>query len=375
MSNFAIPSFTLGQLAQITSGEISGDPNLSLSGVSPDPLKANETQLCLVFSPRFLKLLNEGQLKAGAYLVPTDAKISIDVPRVAVKRPKLIIKQLLEVFGPKRFSFPVGVHPSAVLEESVTLGKNVKIGPQVYVGPNSSIGDNTEIAAGVTIGQGVKVGSNCLLRARVVIEDSCKIGNRVIIHPGAVIGADGFSYVTEDTSNLEKIQAGAKPTELEPKPQPQLKVPSCGWVEIADDVEIGANTCVDRGTIGPTIVGRGTKIDNLVQIAHNCKIGEDCLLIGQSGLAGSVVVGDRVVIAGHSGCKDNTEIGHDVVIAAASHTHKDVEPFNIMGGDPAVTAKEYIHREKSLRRAMREVPKLREELEALKKQQLNVSQP
>jgi UDP-3-O-[3-hydroxymyristoyl] glucosamine N-acyltransferase len=367
MSNFQIPSFTLGQLAQITSGDLVGDPSLSLAGVSSDPLKASSNQLCLVFTPKFIKLLNEGKLNAAAYLVPTDSKITVDVPRVAVKRPKLIIKQLLEVFGPKRFSFPAGVHPSAVVDESVILGKNVKIGPHVFIGPKSEIGDNTEIQAGVVIGQSVNIGSSCLLRARVVIEDSCKIGNRVIIHPGTVIGADGFSYITEEISNLEKIQAGTKTEELEVKTQPQLKVPSAGWVEIADDVEIGANSCIDRGTIGPTSIGRGTKIDNLVQIAHNCKIGEDCLLIGQSGLAGSVTLGDRVVVAGHSGCKDNTEIGHDVVIAASSHTHKDVEPFNIMGGNPALTAKEYIQREKGIRRAMREAPKLREELEALKK--------
>jgi UDP-3-O-[3-hydroxymyristoyl] glucosamine N-acyltransferase len=365
--SFQIPNFTLGQLAQITNGELSGDANLTLQGISPDPLKATPDQLCLVFGSKFIKLLHEGKLNAGAYLVPSDAKITANVPRVAVKRPKLIIKQLLEVFGPKRFSFPIGVHPSAVIDPTASLGKNVKIGPLVYVGPGAQIGDNTELQTGATLGANVKVGSGCLIKSRVVVEDACIIGNRVILHPGAVIGADGFSYVTEDVSNLEKIQAGAKPNDLEPKPQLQLKVPSAGWVEIADDVEIGANTCIDRGTIGATIIGRGTKIDNLVQVAHNCKIGEDCLLIGQSGMAGSVTMGDRVVIAGHSGCKDNTEIGHDSIIAAASHTHKDVEPFSIMGGDPAVTAKEYIGREKSLRRALREVPKLRQELNELKK--------
>lgn len=367
MSYFAIPSFTLGQLAQITGGELIGDANLTLSGVSPDPLKANSTELCLVFSNKFIKLLNEGKLKAAAYLVPIDSKILIDSPRVAVKRPKLIIKQLLEVFGPKRFSFPVGIHPSAIIDESAILGKNLKIGPQVYIGPQSEIQDNTEIQAGAVIGQKVKVGSNCLIRSRAIIEDNSKIGNRVIIHPGAVIGADGFSYITEEESNLEKIQAGAKPEELEIKKQIQLKIPACGWVEIADDVEIGANTCIDRGTIGPTQIGRGSKIDNLVQIAHNCKIGEDCLIVGQSGLAGSVILGDRVVIAGHAGCKDNIEIGHDTVIVAASHAHKNAVPFSVLGGDPAIDAREYLQREKNLRRVIREVPKIKEEIEKLKK--------
>lgn len=367
MSGFQIPSFSLGQLAQITGGELHGDPALQLSGVNPDPLKAKAGELCFVFNNKFIKLLNEGELKASAYLVPSDSNITIEAPRVAVKRPKLIIKQLLEVFAPKRFSFAVGIHPSAVIDESATLGKNVRIGPFVFIGPKSVIGDNTEIQSGVHIGQGVSIGSSCTIKPRVVIEDSTKVGNRVIIHPGTVVGADGFSYVTEEQSNLEKIQAGAKPEELEIKKQPQLKVPSAGWVEIGDDVEIGANTCIDRGTIGPTIIGNGTKIDNQVQVAHNCKIGEDCLMIGQAGLAGSVTLGDRVVIAGHSGCKDNIEIGHDTVIVAASHAHKDSAPFQILGGDPAIPAREYIQKEKSLRRALREVPKLREEVDALKK--------
>ena len=367
MSYFPIPSFTLGQLAQITGGELIGSADLALSGVSPDPLKASSSELCLVFSNKFIKLLNEGKLKAAAYLVPSNVQISADVPRVAVKRPKLIIKQLLDVFGSKRFSFPVGIHPSAIIDETAVLGKNLKIGPHVYIGPESEIQDNTEIQAGATIGKKVKIGLACLIRSRAVIEDDCKIGNRVIIHPGAVIGSDGFSYITEEESNLEKIQAGAKPEDLEIKKQIQLKVPSCGWVEIADDVEIGANACIDRGTIGATIIGRGSKIDNLAQIAHNCKIGEDCLIIGQSGLAGSVVLGDRVVIAGHAGCKDNIEIGHDTVIVAASHAHKDAPPFSILGGDPAIDAREYMKKEKNLRRTIREVPKLREEIEKLKK--------
>ena len=367
MSDLSIPSFTLGQLAQVVSGELTGDATISLKGFSPDPLKANAEQLCFVFSPKYLKLLNEGVLKAGAYLVPTDSKVTVDVPRVAVQRPKLVIKQLLELFGPKRYSFPLGIHSSAVIDESAEIGNNVKIGPGVFVGPKSIIGDNTEIQAGTIILKGVKIGSGCLIKARVVIEDGTKIGNRVIIHPGTVIGVDGFSYVTEEVSNLEKVRAGAKPEELNLKSLPQLKVPSAGWVEIADDVEIGANTCVDRGTIGPTTIGRGTKIDNLVQIAHNCKIGEDCIMVGQSALAGSVTLGDRVVIAGHAGCKDNIEIGHDTILAASSHAHKNSPPLQILGGDPALTAKEYIQREKSIRRATRETPKLREELDELKK--------
>ncbi|HEY9885730.1 MAG TPA: UDP-3-O-(3-hydroxymyristoyl)glucosamine N-acyltransferase, partial [Vampirovibrionales bacterium] len=367
MEEAQIPQFTLGQLKQITSGKIFGDENLTLKGFSSDPLKATKEQLCFAFTPKYIKLLNEGKLNAGAYLVPEDSKVEVEVPRVAVKRPKLTIKLLLDLFAPKRFSFNPSVHPSVVKHENVQLGKNVKIGPNVFLGPNCKIGDNTEIQAGVVIGRNVEIEQGCLLKANVVIEDYCKIGKRVIIHPNTVIGADGFSYVTEDISNLEKARAGAKPEELSTGRQIQHKVPSAGIVIIEEDVEIGANTCIDRGTMGPTIIKKGTKIDNLVQIAHNCTIGEDCLLVGQCGIAGSVTLGDRVVVAGHAGCKDNTEIGHDTIIAGASHTHKDAPPYSIMGGDPAIPATEWIKKEKALRKAMREAPKLREELNELKK--------
>lgn len=367
MQNTQIPAFKLGQLQQITGGKLSGDPEFQLEGFSSDPLKACDKELCFVFTNKYIKLLNENKLKAGAYLVPDDVQIHVDVPRVSVKRPKLVIKQLLDLFAPKRFSFPEGVDKTASVDETATIGKNVKIGPGVFVGPACVIGDNTEIQAGAILGKNVKLGSSCLIKYRVVIEDGSKLGDRVVIHPGSVIGADGFSYITEEESNLEKVRKGAKPEELGTTRQIQLKVPSAGWVEIKDDVEIGANTCVDRGTLGPTIIGKGTKLDNQVQVAHNCNIGEDCLMIGQSALAGSVVLGDRCVVAGHSGCKDGIEIGHDTIIAAASHAHKDSEPFQILGGDPAVTAKEYIQKEKSLRKAMRETPKLRQELDELKK--------
>ncbi|MDX1921343.1 MAG: UDP-3-O-(3-hydroxymyristoyl)glucosamine N-acyltransferase [Candidatus Caenarcaniphilales bacterium] len=367
MSDFNIPSFKLGQLAQVTGGELNGDPALELKGFSPDPLKATPDQLCFVFRDKYIKLLNDGELKAGAYLVPTDIKISREVPYVAVKRPKLIIKQLLEVFAPKRYSFPAEVHPLAVVDPSAKLGKNVKIGPHVFVGPNSSIGDNTELQSGVKVGKSVVIGSGCTIKYSVVIEDRTKIGNRVIIHPNTVIGADGFSYVTEEPSNLEKIQLGVDPAELKGR-QKQLKVPSAGWVEIGDDVEIGANTCVDRGTIGPTVVGRGTKVDNHVQIAHNCKIGEDCLLAGHVALAGSVVFEDGVIAGGKAVCSDNLHIGHDSVLTGAAEVTNDLPPYSLVASiQPAKPMKEYLSRERSIRRTIRDLPKIKAEIDQLKK--------
>ncbi|MDX1918610.1 MAG: UDP-3-O-(3-hydroxymyristoyl)glucosamine N-acyltransferase [Candidatus Caenarcaniphilales bacterium] len=368
MKGFEIPNFNLGKLAQITGGELVGDPRLELYGVSSNPLEADEKQLCLVFTPRFLKLLNQGELKAGAYLVPSDVKIERQVAHVKVPRPKLVIKQLLDFFGPKRFCFSEGVHPTAIIAENVKLGAGVSIAPHCYIGPGTQIGDQTQIQPGVVLGKNVQIGTKCLIRAKVVIEDETKIGDRVIIHPGAVIGADGFSYVTERPSNAELLQqhAGNKTkADLKAESNPLLKVPSIGWVEIGDDVEIGANTCIDRGTIGATVIKRGTKIDNLVQIAHNCLIGEECVIIGQAGLAGSVTLGDRVLIAGHSGCRDNIELGHDTVLVGASHAHRDAPPFSLLGSNPAIEGTEYLKREKTLRRIMREFPILKEQIEKI----------
>ncbi len=362
-----IPPFTLSDLASLLSGQIIGDPALKLTGFNGDPLKASPTELCFIFNAKFCRLLNEGALQAGAYLVPSDFEFKVDFNGIAVDRPKLVVRTLLTHFAPKRFAPPVGVHATAVIDPSAQIGEGVRVGAHVFIGPQCTIGARSEIQAGCSLGQGVRLGEACCLKYRVVIEDFCQLGDRVIVHPGAVIGADGFSYVTAEPTNVERLIAGGQSADLAIIKQAQLKVPSVGWVEIGDDVEIGANSCIDRGSFGATIIGRGTKIDNLVQVAHNCKLGEDVLLAGQCGLAGSVTLGDRVVIAGQAGCRDNTTIGDDSLVLGASHVHKDAPAFSVLGGSPAVPAQEYIKREKSLRRVLRDVPQLKERLEALEK--------
>ncbi len=368
-----IPYFLLGPLAQLIEGELTGDPSIELKGFNPSPEKANSNEICFVFSKKYIELLNTGELKAGAYIVPLDAKITVNVARIAVKNPKLVIKKLLELFAPKRYS-PEGIHPSAVIDPSAKLGEDVKIGANVFIGPESEIGDNTQIQANVSIGAKVKIGKNCILKYNCVIEDECIIGNKVIIHPGTVIGSDGFSYVTEEETIIDKLKksptsvfnAEELSKDINTKPNPYLKVISAGNVVIEDNVEIGANTCIDRGTLGATFIGENTKIDNLVQIAHNCQIGKDCLLIGQCGIAGSVKIGNRTVIAGQAGCRDNITIGSDCLLMAASHVHKDIAAFSILGGTPAVSPKEYLEKEKAPKKALREINKLKKAIEELK---------
>lgn len=368
MSGVNIPKFLLGPLAQLIDGQLVGDPKLELKGFNPSPEKANSEEICFVFTPKYLKKLNEGELNAGAYIVPADSKIEVDVTYIAVKRPKLVVKQLLDMYAPRRYSNPVGIHPTAVIDETTEIADNVKIGPQVVIGPRTKIKAGTEIQAGVTIGEDVQIGAKSLIRSRVVIEDQTIIGDRVIIHPGAVIGADGYSYITKEETIFEMMSTSqsTSPEELFDEKKhannPHLKVIAAGNVVIGDDVEIGSNTCIDRGTMGPTRVGRGTKIDNLVQIAHNCVIGEDCLIVAQVGLAGSVKLEDRVVVAGQAGCKDGITLGHDTLLLAASHASRDLPPFSGVMGSPAIPIKEFINKEKNIRRVLRDVPKIKDKL-------------
>ena len=191
-----------------------------------------------------------------------------------------------------------GVHPTAVVDAAASLGRNVSVGPHAVVGPRAVIGDNTVLHAGVFVGEATRIGSNCVLWPNVVVRERCVIGNRATIHPNTTIGADGFGYELVDGRHV--------------------KVPQIGDVVIEDDVEIGANSCVDRAKFGSTRIGQGTKIDNLVQIAHNVEIGQCSILAGQVALGGSVKVGPYCVLAGRAGVTDHAVLGSHVVIASCS---------------------------------------------------------
>ena len=191
-------------------------------------------------------------------------------------------------------------NPIAVIHPEAKIGENVSIGPNVVISRNVTIGNNTKLLANIYIGKNCTIGENCLFHPGVNIGDCSQIGNRVILQHGVSIGADGFSFVTENPDVIEQARKEGAVKEANTK-QKVYKIPSIGGVVIKDDVEIGANTCIDRGTIENTVIGAQTKIDNLVQVGHNCKVGEACMLVSQVGLAGSCKIGDRVVIAGRFG--------------------------------------------------------------------------
>ena len=341
-------SKTLQEIAQVIDGEIQEKGNnhkdLVITSLAVSPEYSTQNDLALIFDQKYLKKITDIKAKAIVLSYSVKDKIpSLETPVIWVKRPRIVLKKLVELFNTRKSN--EGIHPTAVIDPSCKIDKTSAIGANVFIGAN------------------VIIGKNCLVYPNVTILDNSKIGNNVILHPGCVIGSDGYSYVTEEESNLEKTKKGDFNFNL--GRQVQHKIQSIGDVVIEDDVEIGANTCVDRGTIGSTIIGAGTKVDNLVQIAHNCKIGKDCLIVGQVGFAGSVNVGDRVIVGGQVGFADNINVGSDVIFTARSGVHGTIPSNSVYTGMPAVPYQEHVKSEKTMRRLPWKQEKLEEQVKLL----------
>ncbi|MDD5578249.1 MAG: UDP-3-O-(3-hydroxymyristoyl)glucosamine N-acyltransferase [Methylobacter sp.] len=228
--------------------------------------------------------------------------------------PEISFIKAVELLHPER-TYNRTIAPQAVLEGNVTLGNELYIGPYAVIGENASIGDGSEILAGVYIGKNTKIGKNCRIYPYAVIYDNAVVGNNVIIHSGAIIGADGFGYKFRNNEHV--------------------KVPQVGNVIIEDNVEIGANTCIDRGALGSTIIGAGSKIDNLVQIGHNNKVGKNVIMCGQTGVSGSCNIEDYAILAGSSGIADHVTIGRGAVVMARAGVAGNVEAGAQVFGSPA----------------------------------------
>ncbi len=293
---------------------------------------------------------------------------------IVVKRPRLALARLLELFDRPPLA-PPGVHPSAVIDPTGTIGAGASIGPLCHVGPRARIGARARILAQVTIGADASVGDDALLHSGVRIGERCALGKHVIVQPNAVIGADGFSFVTPEKGSIESAKATGR---IEAQNLEIVRINSIGNVEIADEVEVGAGTMIARGTLGPTRIGRGTKIDNLVQIGHNCTIGTNCLIAGNVGISGSVKLGDRVTLAGGVGIADHVTIGDDSIVIAASGVWTSIPPREVWGGSPAQPWKDlqglYLH-VKRLPRMLRDVMALRDRVAELEKRLLAGAAP
>lgn len=350
---------SLADVARALGARLDGDGGLPIDGAA-EPSDAGPRDLALAMSPAYAAALSHGRARAAVLWEGADrAALGLD-GAVFVPRPRLAMAHLTRLLDPGPRIAP-GVHPTAVIE-GAEIGEGAAVSPFAVIGPGARLGPGARIGPHVSIGAGVVIGRDALIHAGVRIADGVAIGDRVILHPGVSLGADGFSFVTEEEHALEAVRRTmADPGER--PPQAWHRIHSLGGLVIGDDVEVGANSTIDRGTIRPTRIGRGTKIDNLVMIGHNGVIGEDCLLCAQVGVSGSVRVGDRVVMGGKVGIGDNLAIGSDAVLAGGTKVMSNVPAGRVMLGYPAVRIESQVEIYKALRR----LPRLVRDVAALRK--------
>ncbi|WGT50560.1 UDP-3-O-(3-hydroxymyristoyl)glucosamine N-acyltransferase [Thioclava nitratireducens] len=343
-------SQTIEQIAKALEARAEGDLTIEVTGAS-EPAAAGPDQIALAMSEKYAEGLQAGKARAALVWEGADWRAYGLEAAVFVTRPRLAMAGLSKAFDPGP-SIASGVHPSCVIDPTAVIGADAAIGPFTIVGPDVRIGPGARIVGQVTIDEGARIGAEALIHAGVRIGAQVVIGDRFVCQPGAVIGSDGFSFVTPDPSGVEEIRQTLEQRE-EITEQKWTRIHSLGTVEIGDDVEIGANTCIDRGTVRATAIGSGSKLDNLVHIGHNVQVGEDCLLCGQVGVAGSTRIGHRVVLAGQCGVSDNITVGDDVIAAGGTNIYTNVPKGRTIWGSPAVKMETQLEINKSLRRLPR----------------------
>ena len=326
-------TYTTQEIAQALDGELIGDGSITVTRLSHPADIRSATDLALAMEPKLLQLLAGTPVRAA--IVAANAEIPDDVlaSRIVIKRPRLAMAKITALFD-EPVALVSGIHPTAVIEPGAILGKNVAVGAQAFIGAGTRIGDNSVIHPQVYIAPNAEIGEGALIHSGARIGTRVYIGARSIIHFNASIGADGFSFVTPQKGSVETAKAGSSGAVTATNDQ-LIRIASLGAVIIGDDVEIGANTSIDRGTIAATRIGNGTKIDNQVQIGHNVVIGENCLICGRVGIAGSCVIGNRVVLGGAVGIADHVNVGDDAMAMAMSGIAGNVLPRTIVGGLPA----------------------------------------
>ncbi len=337
---------TLKEIAEILGAELQGDPRREISGLAPIE-DAVEGELTFLANKKYQKYLST--TRASAVIAAPHTEVPTD--RLAVLRledPYLGFVMALRAFHPwKRYAAP-GIHDSSVVDPSAVLGEDVTIGANTVVGRNARIGARSVIADGTVVRDGVIIGEDCLVYPNVSLLDGTQIGSRVIIHAGATLGSDGFGFAPHE-GIYEKI-------------------PQVGHVIVEDDVEIGANCAIDRGTIGPTLIRKGAKLDNLIQIAHNVEVGEHTVIAAQTGISGSTVLGHHVILAGQVGLVGHIEIGDRVTVGAQAGVSKDLGGEGTMyRGTPA----REIHEELRLEAALRHLPDL---IRTVRKQESRIAE-
>ncbi|MCM8811473.1 MAG: UDP-3-O-(3-hydroxymyristoyl)glucosamine N-acyltransferase [Candidatus Omnitrophica bacterium] len=307
----AVSARRLKELARLVSGEVVGDGNTLITGICGIK-EARAGDITFIANSKYQHLLQTTQ--ASAVITSRDVQTA-PKPIIRTDNPSLAFSKLVSHFVPSVQKHPSGVSPRAFIGKGVRVGKGAAVGPFAVVEEGASIGDRTVVYAGAYIGRDASVGNDCLIYPHVTIRERVEIGHRVIVHSGSVIGSDGFGFAT-----VQGVHH---------------KIPQIGTVIVEDDVEIGANVTIDRARFGKTLIGRGTKIDNLVQIAHNVIVGPNSILVSQSGISGSTVLGSNVVLAGQAGLVGHITIGDNVMVGGQSGVTKSVPPNTHVWGIPA----------------------------------------
>ncbi|HWI41344.1 MAG TPA: UDP-3-O-(3-hydroxymyristoyl)glucosamine N-acyltransferase [Verrucomicrobiae bacterium] len=329
---------TLREIAAHLGGTLQGDGETPITGIASLD-EAAEGEISFLSNPKYAAKV--ATTRAAAVILPPGAE-SAAANAVVVPNPYLAFARLLHLFHTRPYRAQ-GVMEGAFVAEGAVLGREVTLYPGSYVGEGAVIGDRCVLHPGAAVYEKATVGDDTVLHANVSIRERCRVGSRVIIHNGTVIGSDGFGYAFDGKGHF--------------------KIPQVGIVVVEDDVEIGANTTIDRAALGITSVGRGTKIDNLVQIGHNCVIGSNCLIVSQVGIAGSCKLGDFVTLGGQVGVAGHLEIGSKVMVAAQSGIPGDIPPGQVVAGSPAMPHREWL----KMSMVLPKLPELRKTILSLEK--------
>jgi UDP-3-O-[3-hydroxymyristoyl] glucosamine N-acyltransferase len=336
----------LQEIAEKIGGKLFGPADLDITG----PAKIEEAgpaEITFLSNQKYRKFLNE--TNAGAVLLDKEVE-NIKIPYILVDNAYVAFVFTLNLFNTDEETEFNGVSDKAYIDPTAAIGKNVIIAPNVYIGVNVTIKDNTVIHPGTVIYKNSAIGENCLIYSNVSIRENCVIGDRVILQNGCVIGSDGFGFA--------------------PVGEQYKKIPQLGNVIIEDDVEIGANTTIDRATLGSTVVGKGCKLDNLVQLGHNVTVGENTVIVSQTGIAGSTKIGRHVTISGQVGIAGHIKVGDNTVIAAQSGISKDVKEGSILFGSPALP----IMQQKRIDVSIKHLPELSKRVHALENELIELKE-
>jgi UDP-3-O-[3-hydroxymyristoyl] glucosamine N-acyltransferase len=328
-------AMTVKEIAARLQGVVAGNEDLVIESVAALD-QAGGDALSFLSNPRYAPAMRTTQ--AGAVLVNEAWQGETAATLIRVKSADAAFAQAASWLARPAIEFKPRIHPTAIVSDNVTLGRDVHVGPHCVIEAGSRIGDRTVLVAGCYVGHACVIGSDCRLYPHVSLREYTRVGDRVILHNGAVLGSDGFGYVKEGSR--------------------WKKIPQVGIVVVGDDVEIGANTTVDRARFGETRIERGAKLDNLVQVAHNVGVGEDVAIAAQTGISGSSRIGERVQLGGQVGVAGHLHVGHDSVVGAQSGVSKDVPPASYMFGYPAMPALEA----KKLHAHMARLPELKKKL-------------